>query len=167
MTGMPRTNVHFCATREDKKKPICDKLQISVFIDDHLDVLQFVRHSPSMRQLLLFLDDVEPLQQLPPGFVPVLNWLAVVNHLGIQLPLSIQGNHVTASPPLVSPVKETVSKTDKNKPCPQFAVGSCTRAPCAFSHVLCKNYEQNQSCKYADKCRFVHRQKVPHITQNL
>ena len=37
-TGLLRENIHFCRERKDKA-PICEKLGISIFIDDRLDVL--------------------------------------------------------------------------------------------------------------------------------
>jgi len=40
-TGVKSDNIHFCKTRQDKL-PLCEKLDIDCFIDDHFDVLEIV-----------------------------------------------------------------------------------------------------------------------------
>jgi len=53
ITGIPVQNVHFCLKRP-QKTAICEELQISVFIDDRTDVLEFVSQCPHMKKLFLF-----------------------------------------------------------------------------------------------------------------
>ncbi|MEL6529244.1 MAG: hypothetical protein AAGK01_11845 [Pseudomonadota bacterium] len=49
-TGLRRENVHFCRKRPEKA-PICERLGISVFIDDRLDVLS---HMTNVETLIQF-----------------------------------------------------------------------------------------------------------------
>jgi len=45
-TGVPMENVHFCRRRADKA-PICQKLGITHFIDDKLEVLSYLESVPN------------------------------------------------------------------------------------------------------------------------
>ncbi len=45
---MPKQNVHFVRERP-QKAPLCDKLGINVFIDDHLSVLACFNPSKTLR----------------------------------------------------------------------------------------------------------------------
>lgn len=49
-TGVEPKNVHFCRTRPEKG-PICQRLGVTHFVDDRLDVLD---HLHSVKQLFLF-----------------------------------------------------------------------------------------------------------------
>lgn len=40
-TGIPETNLHFVRERRDKA-PVCERLGITHFVDDHLDVLSYL-----------------------------------------------------------------------------------------------------------------------------
>lgn len=45
-TGILRSHVYFCEARQDKA-PICRELGITHFVDDRLEVLQYLRHVPN------------------------------------------------------------------------------------------------------------------------
>ncbi|MEO0871854.1 MAG: hypothetical protein AAFY19_07825 [Pseudomonadota bacterium] len=45
-TGLRQENVHFCRKRPEKA-PICDRLGVTVFIDDRLDVLCHMHNVPT------------------------------------------------------------------------------------------------------------------------
>ena len=49
-TGLLESNLVFCLERPDKA-PLCDRLRITHFVDDHVDVLKYLRSVP---HLLLF-----------------------------------------------------------------------------------------------------------------
>ncbi|MEV6305346.1 hypothetical protein AB0M02_38450 [Actinoplanes sp. NPDC051861] len=72
-TGIPAANVHFVRERRDKA-PVCARLGITHFIDDHLDVLA---HLDSVDHRYLFLGGTTapaPRQPLPPWATAATLW---------------------------------------------------------------------------------------------
>jgi len=49
-TGLLRSHLRFCLKRQEKAQH-CEQLEISYFIDDRLDVLNFIKHSVRNRYL--------------------------------------------------------------------------------------------------------------------
>lgn len=68
-TGVLHTNLHFCRARE-QKAPICKDLGVTFFVDDRIDVLDFMTAVVPYRFLFGATDTDRP------GVVPVPTWSA-------------------------------------------------------------------------------------------
>lgn len=83
ITGVPLERVHFCQRREDKAI-VAKRLDLSVFIDDRVDVLQHVQAIPT-RVLFAASPALVPIQPLPDGVQLAVGWgeaLALLEGLG-------------------------------------------------------------------------------------
>ncbi|WP_189335451.1 hypothetical protein [Actinoplanes ianthinogenes] len=72
-TGIPEANVHFVRERRDKA-PVCERLGVTHFVDDHLAVLA---HLDSVEHRYLFLGGAD---EPPPPVIPP--WATVVHTWG-------------------------------------------------------------------------------------
>ncbi|MBI5797462.1 hypothetical protein HZA98_00990 [Candidatus Woesearchaeota archaeon] len=79
-TGIPFDHIYFCKERNEKA-PLCLNLEISDFVDDHLDVLHYLHSVPYKYLFQGHPDDIEEYQNLLPFVHHVHNWL----ELGQQL----------------------------------------------------------------------------------
>ena len=80
-TKVPQENLYFCKERADKRG-ICERLRITHFIDDRLDVLTHMRGLVSS----LYLFGPQPPRPVIEWAQPVLTWQAVVEKFSLQLP---------------------------------------------------------------------------------
>ncbi|MDG4787335.1 hypothetical protein O7626_15580 [Micromonospora sp. WMMD1102] len=83
-TGIPADNLHFVRDRRDKA-PVCERLGVTHFVDDRLDVLA---HLATVEHRYLFLGG--NADRPPPGSVP--DWATVTDTwaaLGTLLPASV------------------------------------------------------------------------------
>jgi hypothetical protein len=80
-TKVPQENLYFCKERADKRG-ICERLRITHFIDDRLDVLTHMRGLVSS----LYLFGPQPQRPAIEWAQPVLTWQAVVEKFSLQLP---------------------------------------------------------------------------------
>mmetsp|Transcript_39089 Transcript_39089/g.98519 ORF Transcript_39089/g.98519 Transcript_39089/m.98519 type:complete len:278 (+) Transcript_39089:62-895(+) len=84
-TGFVEENIHFCRDRAGKA-PICATLKITHFIDDNIEVLDFLTSLPLVEQLLYFRAEphastLAEFVALGPKAVPVQDWRATVRVL--------------------------------------------------------------------------------------
>lgn len=70
-TGIPRRNVVFCRERSDKA-PICERLRITRFMDDRLEILGYLRTIVPTR--ILFVGSGPPPAIVPAGIQVVTSW---------------------------------------------------------------------------------------------
>lgn len=63
-TGISAENVHFVRHRADKA-PICERLGVTHFIDDRVDVLDFLTTVPNRYLFLGGLGEAEPPREIP------------------------------------------------------------------------------------------------------
>ena len=69
-TGLPPSHVRFCLKRQEKAQP-CEQLKINYFIDDRLDVLNFIKHCVRKRYLF---GEQPSNQSIPPWVNHVIDW---------------------------------------------------------------------------------------------
>jgi hypothetical protein len=79
-TGVPAENLYFCKERADKRG-ICERLRITHFIDDRLDVLSHMRGLVSS----LYLFGPQPQRPEIDWVQPVLSWRVVLDKFSLQL----------------------------------------------------------------------------------
>jgi hypothetical protein len=77
VTGVPREHLRFCLTRAGKR-PHCEELSITHFIDDRPDVH---RHLAGVVEHRLLFGPQRPSNVAPPGTIPVTDWAAVARTL--------------------------------------------------------------------------------------
>jgi hypothetical protein len=81
-TGVPVENLYFCKERADKRG-ICERLRVTHFIDDRLDVLSHMRGLVSS----LYLFGPQPQRPKIDWVQPVLSWRVVLDKFALGLPM--------------------------------------------------------------------------------
>lgn len=76
-TGFPQDHVRFCLERADKK-PICEELGITHFVDDRIHLMQILQHTVS--HLYLF-TPAEEHRHAPKYVTPVSTWAETLEHI--------------------------------------------------------------------------------------
>jgi hypothetical protein len=79
-TGLKPEHVHFCRSRRDKA-PICEKLGITHFIDDKLEVLSYLETVPNKFLFDPNLSEIEAFKEHLPKVKIVSGWLDVLAYL--------------------------------------------------------------------------------------
>lgn len=77
-TGIPKKNVHFCRERADKAQ-ICERLGLTHFVDDRLEVLGYLRGIVATR--ILFAPRI-PDEPIPIGILVARSWDDLRSKLG-------------------------------------------------------------------------------------
>lgn len=83
-SSVPASNVAFVRKRADKH-PICERLQITHFIDDRLDVLEHLVTVPNRYLFIGGLGRNEPPTAIPPAVQVVPTWPVLVDAIGRNL----------------------------------------------------------------------------------
>ena len=76
---IPAERIFFCESKHDKRA-ICDRLGITAFVDDQLDVLQLL--SPRMKRILYDGDGVHQHLTMEEGYDVAADWSAVRDLVG-------------------------------------------------------------------------------------
>lgn len=82
-TGMLKENVHFCL-KKSEKLPIAEQLGLHVFVDDYLDVLDFVIQAPTMKRGFWLEPDhkvAESVGEIHGLYTHAKHWDGIVSHL--------------------------------------------------------------------------------------
>ncbi|NJC85705.1 hypothetical protein HC030_24590 [Planosporangium mesophilum] len=85
-TGIPAHHLHFVRERSDKAR-VCQRLGITHFVDDQLDVL---RHLTTVEYRYLFvggLGEEQPPQVVPAWATTASTWMTLVDQLRTSVPL--------------------------------------------------------------------------------
>jgi hypothetical protein len=72
-TGISPANLHFVRSRRDKA-PVCERLRITHFVDDRVDVLRYLRTVPHRYLFVGGTDPGEWPSDAPDGFTVVETW---------------------------------------------------------------------------------------------